>query len=158
MNCNYKLSEAETVKAMQLHGRGAKSTLIILCVMGIILVLTAVFTEYKVIAISSLVGGVLGYFLVLFGLIPFNAKKQYKQNRALRNKITMEMTDQGVNFKSESGESKLKWNDIHKWKFSSGVYLLYITSNMFHMIPSRVLQNKETFEAFLNNNVGEKKA
>lgn len=158
MNCSYILSESETVKAMQLHGRGSKSTLIILCVIGIILVLTAVFTDHKVIAVSTLVGGVLGYSFVLFGLIPFKAKKQYKQNRALRNEITMEMTDKGVNFKSESGESKLKWIDIHKWKSSGGIYLLYITSNMFHMVPSRVLQNEEILKMFLKNNVGRKKA
>lgn len=157
MNCSYKLSEAEIVKAMQLHGRGAKSTLIILSVIGIILVLIAVLTDHKIIAIATLVGGVLGYFIVLLGFIPFNAKKQYKQNRAMRNEITMEMSDQGINFKSESGESKLKWNDIHQWKSSGGIYLLYITSNMFQMIPSRALESEEGLEAFLNKNVGRKK-
>ncbi|MCF6226058.1 MAG: YcxB family protein [Xanthomonadales bacterium] len=158
MDGSYKLSKTETVQAMQLHGRGARSTLIILCFIGITLVLAAVFTEYKIIAIGTVVGGVSGYFLVLFCLIPFNAKKQYKQNRALRNETTMKITEQGVNFKSESGESKLKWSDIHKWKSSGGIYLLYITSNIFHMVPSRALPNEETLEILLNNNVGSKKA
>lgn len=158
MDCSYKLSESETVKAMQLHGRGARSTLIFLCVIGIILILVAIFTEYKIIFIGSVVGGVSGYFFVLFCLIPFKAKKQYKQNRALRNEISMKVTEQGVKFESESGESKLKWSDIHKWKSSGGIYLLYITSNMFHIVPSRVLQNEERLEIFLNDNIGRKKA
>ncbi|MCF6262717.1 MAG: YcxB family protein [Xanthomonadales bacterium] len=158
MDCSYKLSELENVQAMQLHGRGARNTLIILIFIGIILILAAIFTEYKIIATGSVVGGVSGYFLVLFCLIPFNAKKQYKQNRALRNEITMEITEQGVNFKSESGESKLKWSDIHKWKSSGEIYLLYITSNMFHMVPSRALPNEEMLEMLLNNNIGGKKA
>ena len=158
VNCSYRVSESETVKAMQLHGRGSKTTLIILCVIGALLALVAVFTEYKPIAIAAVVGGVSGYFINIFGLIPFKAKRHYKQLRALRNEIIMELTDQGINFKSESGESRLKWSDIHKWKSSSEIYLLYITSNMFYMIPSRVFPNEESFVEILNKNVGPKNA
>lgn len=157
MNCSYKLSESEVVKAMQLHGRGSKNALIILCVIGIILILIAVFTDHKAIAIAAIVGGILGGSFVFFGLTPFKAKKQYKENRALKNKITVEMIDQGVNFKSESGESRLKWSDIHKWKSSKGIYLMYITSNIFYIVPSRALKSEESLEALLNKNVGSKK-
>jgi len=77
------------------------------------------------------VGGLIGYFAVLFLLIPFNAKKQYRQHRALRNEITMLLVEQGIHFKSESGESKLQWPDIHKWKFREA---WWGTSHLLHQV------------------------
>jgi len=158
MNCSYKLSESETTKAMQLHGRGAKSTLIAFCVSGLILGLVGIFTKFTIIVFCAIIGGVLGYFAVIFALIPFNARKQYKENRALRNEITLELTDHGISFRSDSGESKLKWSDIHKWKHANKIFLLYITSNMFHMVPSRALTDEGQLINLLSKNVGAKKA
>jgi hypothetical protein len=69
----------------------------------------------------------------------------------------MLLSEQGINFKSESGESKLQWSDIHKWKYGKGIYLLYITSNMFHMIPSRILSNESEFSKLLGEQIGPNK-
>jgi len=154
MNASYQLSESEVVNAMQLHGRGSKKTLAFLAMVGAALVLLGSFTTYKAIGLGGAIGGVVGYFAVLFIAIPFNAKRQYKQHRALRNEITMIASEQGINFKSESGESKLQWDDIHKWKFSQGIYLLYITSNMFHMVPARALSDEGELDRLLSAHVG----
>jgi hypothetical protein len=142
MSCSYKLTEAEVVKAMQLHGRGTNKTLVALSIVGVALMPLGIFTDYKAIGFGGAVGGLIGYFAVLHLLIPFNAKRQYKQHRALKNEIRMALSEQGIDFQGESGESKLQWGDIHKWKNGNGVYLLYITSNMFHMVPSRALPNE----------------
>ena len=154
MNCSYKLTEPEVIRAMQLHGRGTNKTLVALSIVGIVLVLLGIVTDYKAIGFGGAVGGLIGYFAVLYLLIPLNAKRQYKQHRALKNEISMVLSDQGVNFKSESGESKLQWSDIHKWKNGKGIYLLYITSNMFHMVPSRALSNENELSTLLSENVG----
>ena len=158
MTCSYKLTESEVVNAMKLNGRGSNKTLVVLVVIGLLLVLVGAFTEYKTIGFGGAVGGVIGYFSVLFLLMPFNAKKQYRQNRALRTEITMHLLEQGINFKSESGESNLRWSDIHKWKYGKGIYLLYITSNMFHMVPSRALSNESEFSKLLGENLGPRSA
>jgi len=158
MTCSYKLTEAEVVSAMQLNGRGSNITLVALVLVCVALVLVGFFTEYKAIGFGGAVGGVVGYFSVLFILIPFNAKRQYRQHRALRNEITMLLSEEGIDFKSESGESKLQWCDFHKWKYGKGIYLLYITSNMFHMVPSRALSSESELSKLLGEHVGPKKA
>lgn len=158
MNCSYKLTKPEVVRAMQFHGRGTNKILVALAIIAVSLLLLGFFTEYKAIGFGGAIGGFVGYFAMLFLLIPFNAKRQYKQHRALRNEISMLLSEQGINFKSESGESKLQWSDIHRWKYSKGIYLLYITSNMFHIVPSRVLSNKCELSNLLNEHVGPKKA
>jgi len=157
MTCSYKLTEAEVISAMQLNGRGSNKTLVVLVIIGVVLIFVGVYTEQKSILFAS-VGGLVGYFLVLFLLIPFNAKRQYRQHRALKNEIFMLLSEQGINFKSESGESKLQWSDIHKWKYGKGIYLLYVTSNMFHIIPSRSLSNEIELKKLLSEHVGSKKA
>jgi hypothetical protein len=158
MSCSYKLTEPEVVNAMQLNGRGSNKTLVALVIVGVALVLVGIFSEFKALGFGGAVGGLIGYFAVLFLLIPFNAKKQYRQHRALRNEITMLLLEQGISFKSESGESKLQWSDIHKWRYGKGIYLLYITSNMFHMVPSRVLSNESEFSKLLGEHIGPRKA
>lgn len=158
MSCSYKLTESEVVKAMQLHGRGTNKTLVILSIVGIALLLIGAFTNYKAIGFGGAVGGLIGYFAVLYLLIPFKAKRQYMQHRALKNEIHMALSEQGINFKSESGESKLQWSDIHKWKNGEGIYLLYITSNMFHIVPSRALSNENELSKLLGQNVGTRTA
>ena len=158
MTCIYKLTEAEVVSAMQLNGRGSNQTLVALVLISVALVLVGIFTEHKAIGFGGAVGSFIGYFAVLLILIPFNAKRQYRQYRALRNEITMLLSEQGINFKSEYGESKLQWCDIHKWKYGKGIYLLYITSNMFHMVPSRALSNESELRKLLGEHIGPKKA
>lgn len=156
MSCSYKLSETEVVKAMQLHGRGSNMTLTVLVMIGVALSLVALLTKYKALGVVAVSGGVIGYLSVQYILAPIRAKKQYRQSRALRNEITMSLAAHGIDFTSESGESRLKWSDIHRWKFGSGVYLLYITSSMFHIVPEKAISNKNEFNDLLNANVGAK--
>ena len=158
MECSYTLSESEVVKAMQLHGRGTNRTLAVLSVVGVALILLGIFTELKTIGFGGAIGGLVGYFVSVFLVIPFNAKRQFKQNRSLRGEMTLSLSEQEIDFKAETGESKLQWSDIRKWKEGGGMYLLYITSNMFHMVPSRVINNENELSNLLIKHVGPKKA
>ena len=69
----------------------------------------------------------------------------------------MLLSEQGINCKSDYGESKLQWTDIYQWKYAKGIYLLYITSNMFYIVPSRVLTSEADMNILLTNNIGPKK-
>lgn len=154
MNCSYNLTESEVVKAMQLHGEGSRIILWILGITGVALAVAGTVSEYRIVLWGALICGIIGYFSTLFISIPRNAKNQFKQNRALRNEISMEVSAQGINFKSASGESKLIWSDIHKWKQGNGLYLLYITNTMFHMVPARALENHELLLRTLVEKIG----
>lgn len=160
MDCNFRLSKNEIVEAMQLHGRGSKRTLIILGGIGVILLLIGILTQYKFIAFGSLIGGIVGYFITMKVTIPYRAKKQYLEYKALHHEISMTLLDQGITFSSESGESRLKWNDFVKWKSSENICLLYITSNMFHIVPLSAISSDDTSRkliSLLSEHVGPKK-
>lgn len=154
MNCSYKLTETEVVSAMQLHGRGSNKTLLMLSIAAIALVLLGALTDFGAIGFAGAISGLFGYFAVLYLIIPFNAKRQYKQHAALRSEMTLSVSQQGISFKNKSGESTLQWDEIDKWKRGKGVILLYISSNMFHMVPSRALSNEDEFSILLTEKIG----
>jgi len=157
MDCNFTLSESEVVSAMQLHGRGSKLTLISMGCAEIALVLLGVFTEYKTLGFGGAIGGFLGFLVTQLIIVPLKAKKQYQQLRTLRSEMTVKLSDNEISIEVETGESKLSWSDIHKWKFGSDVYLLYVTSNMFYMIPSRAVDDESVLVNLLLQRVGPKK-
>lgn len=157
LNANYQLTEAELISALKIHSRGSKNALIVMSIILVILLLIGIFTEYKAVSFGAVIGGVLTYILILTVILPFNAKKQFKQNRGLRDETTMQSHSEGINFKSEMGESKLQWQDIHQWKFSQHVFLLYITSALFYVVPERAINDKEAFESVLTTHIGNKK-
>lgn len=146
MEFKYKLTEKDTIEAMQLHGQGRKITRIILVIMGIILVFIGILTPFKLISFLSVVGGIAGYFITLKVIIPFRAKRQFRELKALQNEITINLSDSGLVFSSDSGESRLKWSDINRWKYNKNICLVYITSNMFHIIPFNVVTENSVLQ------------
>lgn len=154
MNNSFALSEAEVVTAMKMHARGSKKTMVVLGLIVVTLLLIGFFTAYKAMGFGFTLGGIVGYFFLMLVLTPFNAKRQYQQHRALRAEMTVTFSDTGIHIKSEPGESKLEWRDIHRWKYDKGIYLLYITSRMFHMIPARALVNEAELQDLLETHVG----
>ncbi|PCI47466.1 MAG: hypothetical protein COB51_05925 [Moraxellaceae bacterium] len=157
MSCIYKLSKSEVIKAMQLHCKGTRRTIKAASILGGMLLLIGYFTEYKTFGYGSAVGGFLGYFAVLFLLIPINASRRFDVHRTLNAEISFFISEQGIRFKSEVGENKLQWSDIRKWRYGKGMYLFYINNSMFHMIPSRVLSDDNELCYFLNKYAGPQK-
>ena len=157
MNCNYQLSKTDVIKAMQLHCKGTRRIYKAASILGGCLLLIGYFTEYKTFGYGSVVGGLLGYFSVLFLFIPINASRRFDIHRTLNAEISFSMSEQGIRFKSEVGENKLQWADIRKWRYGKGMYLFYINNSMFHMIPSRVLSDDSELCYFLNKYAGPQK-
>lgn len=150
----YTLDEKEVVKAMQLHGKGTRKTRAVLIVLGLAIIASGAVAGHVYLSLAAVACGVLGYFAVLCLTIPFNARKQFRENRAIRNEIAVDVTQEGVSFRSDSGESRLQWSDIHRWKGGSGFYLLYVTSHMFHIVPARAIPAESEWIALLSARVG----
>ena len=154
MNFSYLLAESEVIKAMQLHSRGSLNTMALLITVAAALLFLGLFTELGVIGLAGAIGGVCGYFSVLIIFVPLRAKRAYAENRALRTKIVVDLTESEVTFHTLSGESKLQWQDILNWKKGGGMYLLYLTKSIFLMVPSRAVGEEGKFKEFLERFIG----
>ncbi|MFV0275737.1 MAG: YcxB family protein, partial [Parahaliea sp.] len=140
MLSTYTLSEAEVVGAMQVHGGWRNRFWLAL---GLVLLALAVlgfsFLRPEVV-IGAIAGGAIGYLLVRQVCIPWHARRQFRQNRALRSESSALFSKEGAVFTSVTGEGRLPWADIHQWRYGRGIYLLYITSHMFYIVPGRTLE------------------
>ena len=158
MKCSYTLTEAEFIRAMSIHGRGSNLTQLWLVIAGIILLLISTFTDFIFIPLGIAIIGCLAYFALINLVIPYKAKKHFKQNKALKEKTSLLLTEQGINLKNQSGEKKLQWQDIQKWKCDEGVYLLYVNNNFFHTVPVKALPDQVLFDKLMLQHVGKQKS
>ncbi|MFZ5987947.1 MAG: YcxB family protein [Bacillota bacterium] len=87
--------------------------------------------------------GVLFTFFVPF-LIYINSSKQFKEDTALQKSFTYKFYNDEYIVEHPSGINRIRWSDLVKAKETKTAFLLYISTQMIHVIPKRVFeQNKE---------------
>lgn len=86
-------------------------------------------------------------FSYLF-LIPFKAKKVFKQYKALSDPVKVSIEDNGLYFKRDNGEGLVTWPEIIKWRHNKKIILLYPASNVFYLLASHLFESEESFAKF----------
>jgi len=142
MEFKYTLTEDEMISAMKLHGRGNKFVRVTLFFLGIALMLTAALTSHKLLPLLMLTSGAAGYLIPYFILIPYQAKKQYKELKSIQFEMAMTIEDEGIKIATTVGNNNLDWSHFKKWKCNEYIIIIYITSRMFYMLPQRVFSSE----------------
>ena len=84
------------------------------------------------------------YFLVV---TPWQATRQFKQNRFLAHAAEFRIDETGLHVRSDLGASDIPWDHLHKWKENKRLILLYPTDAMYYLF-SRRLFTAEEWEEF----------
>jgi hypothetical protein len=66
-------------------------------------------------------------------------RMQFNRTKALHAPIHFEAGDGGIVFRSQRGESTIKWEGLEKWRESKRSFLLYPQPRLFFVVPKRVL-------------------
>lgn len=144
MHIKGTILEQDYVSAQFLHLRPRRSV----AILGLLLLLLMLWTF--VIAPSALVIGVFVYFVVfLFLYIPWRAKRNYHQYKALSETVSIDIMDEGLFFKRQNGEGLLPWAQILRWRSNRKLLLLYPASNIFHLVPSHFFSGPAEFAEFV---------
>jgi hypothetical protein len=77
------------------------------------------------------------YFSALILWRRYKIKKVYRQQKSLQREVNVEINERGVVFSTENGNYRLDFVDVHKYKDSSSVLLLYHSDMMFNIIPKK---------------------
>lgn len=137
------IQESDYIRSQYLHIRPRP----VFAVVGLLILLLFVWSLVS--APSWVMAAVTVYLaLWLFVFIPWRAKKNYRQYKALSEPVSIEVRDDGLFFKRENGEGLVPWSHIIKWRQSKTLLLLYPTSNVFHLVPSHFFLTPEAFSAF----------
>ena len=69
-------------------------------------------------------------------------------NKAMQRGQQLSWSDEGLVLASEQGSTRIDWPDLIKWKEGDGVILLYLTDQLYIVIPRRCFPNEETYASF----------
>lgn len=140
------ISEADYVAAQYLHMRPRP----VFAIVGLLLL--ALFVWVIVESRSLVVIFAIVYPMVLFAIIiPWRAKRNFRQHKALSEPISIEIRENGLHRKSQYGESLTPWPHIHHWRQGRRLLLLYPASNMFYIIPGHFFPSPDEYEAFVDS-------
>jgi hypothetical protein len=72
----------------------------------------------------------------------------WKNHPSLRETMNLEFTQEWMNLKGESFESKLRWKIFVKFLETKNLFLLYHSKIVFNMIPKRAFNSDEEIQQF----------
>ena len=128
MNGKYRITEDEYVQANKLFSAPPKRTLLVYAVVGVSLTLFAIFTDnifIRTAAMGALMGGISIHSLFHYLYAPWRTKKQYRLDTSMREQVKIQQTEQGLHFKTRSGEAALHWQQIIQWRENKDLLLIY---------------------------------
>jgi hypothetical protein len=83
----------------------------------------------------------------IFG-IPYRVRRTYRQRKDLQRPCTYLPSEKGLGFETEGAQGTKAWSDYLKWKEGRSVFLLYMSDQMFHVIPKRFFSSVDELNAF----------
>jgi len=141
-----QLKEDDYVAAQFLHLRPRPWLALVGALLVVMMIGAALYAPTTAAGIS----GALIFLIVYFALLlPWKARRFFRQYRALGEPVAIEIRDDGLFFKRENGEGLVPWTHIVKWRASDKLLLLYPVANLFHLIPAHFFDRPEDFRTFL---------
>lgn len=92
----------------------------------------------KAIGYLGLIGGTLGYFVTIHLICPWQARKNYRNYKAIQRPLKLELTGDGFTIKAENGTSAVKWDLLLKWRENRDVIIVYFAPKLYYLIPKRI--------------------
>ena len=87
----------------------------------------------------ALIGAAIVLFLTIRMVVPFHAKRHFRQAAALRDEIAVTWDDEGVSLSGAHGNSRLAWGEFHRWAENDRLVLLFQSQMLYNIVPKRVL-------------------
>lgn len=85
--------------------------------------------------------------------LPRRIRRQFRQQRSLRNEVQLTWSEQGITFEAENGHSRHAWDEFGRWAESKAIFILFYTDRLFTFVPKRALSESDVNElrALLRN-------
>jgi hypothetical protein len=146
MEIQYQISEADYVKSTKLAAVATRKQLIWLGVGGIGLLLLGVFgnDSLKGMGYSGLIFGILGYFISLYLISPWQAKRHYRNYKSIQKPLIISHVEGGFTIKNDNGQNNVIWENLLKWRENKNYILVYFAPKLFYMVPKRL--NEQGFD------------
>ena len=74
--------------------------------------------------------------------------RTFRQRKDLQRAIRFETTDSGLITENETGRGTTPWSDFLRWKENERLFLLYLSDDMFHIVPKSFFGAKDDVPEF----------
>lgn len=93
--------------------------------------------------------------LLWFWTVPRAARRAFRQQAGFAYPISYAWEDSQFRLTSRTGESRLAWDEIFAWHGTPDLVLIYLSANLYHLVPARAFASADermAFEARLAGN------
>ncbi|MHA6317331.1 YcxB family protein [Altererythrobacter sp. CAU 1778] len=97
-------------------------------------------------AIAAALALPIAFAVTLWWVVPWQARRHYRQTAALRDEIALRWDDEGVRMASARGNSRLAWSDFHAFADTASLLILYQSEMLYSMFPKRAFAAGEIEE------------
>ena len=150
MEVEYNITEKDSVKSAKLHAAATRKQFVWLGLTGLGLLLFAVFgpDRIKNIGYFGLIGGILGYFITIHVICPWQAKRNYRGYKTIQQPMKLEFTDDGFIIMTQNGIVNVKWDHLIKWRENDEMILVFFAPKMYYLVPKRISDRGFDIESF----------
>ena len=93
--------------------------------------------ELAIIVAITLVFTVPLCWLANYLLLPWRARRLFRQDKTLDREFQVSWSEQNVTYRWDGGSSNLAWSDLHRWHEGSRTILLMLNERLYHFLPRR---------------------
>lgn len=76
------------------------------------------------------------------------SKKAFESDSLAQQAQNYTLSDDGLQYESESGSGQVKWADMHKVNETANLFVLFVSSNRALIVPKRFFQDAGDVDAF----------
>jgi len=118
------------------------------CVAGLPFILDTDFMPAAVIAVVLLLLGFGVLCTYVYFILPWRFGRAFDQVPLLSAPFSVECSDEGLDFRSEFGESRFPWTHWTKWLEGERLILISAAHNLFHVLRKRCFPDVESIAQF----------
>ncbi len=141
-SARYQLTEDDYLRAGALCARMSVRTRLVIGLIALALVAVALAGPAgpRAAAVGGLIGGVVALALIRGALSPWMLRRHYRRYKAIQDEQAIMLTDDGLQFTSINGDTRLRWDRILKWRKGEAYFLIFVMPRMYFIVPLRVAE------------------
>jgi len=78
-------------------------------------------------------------YLTSYLLLPRRAARLFRQQRSIHQSFEYRWSDACLEWSSAQGTGRFLWSDLHGWRETRAVTLIYMNDTLFQFLPQRAL-------------------
>ncbi|HJV36627.1 YcxB family protein [Geomonas sp.] len=140
MATEFTITESDYVNAAVLAGRASRKQSTWLLVAAAVLLAVAVLDplHLRPTGLCGLLCGIFGYYGALHVITPWQARKAYRNYKAMHGGLLIDIKPEGFWVATKTGENLAQWQSLLKWRENHEYLLAYIAPKLFYIVPKRI--------------------